>query len=67
MGQIIGLQHKFYGVLRDYYINENNKMNPDALTDSVLSGINPIMRHIGVKPFYIIIVVLVFLELKNIF
>ena len=40
-----------YGVFRDYYVNENNKMNPDALTDSVLSGENPIMRHIWGQTF----------------
>ena len=40
MGELMNW-YDFYGVLRDYYVNENNKMNPDALTDSVLSGIKP--------------------------
>ena len=51
MGELMNWATDFYGVLRDYYVNENNKMNPDALTDSVLSGINPIMRHIWGQTF----------------
>ena len=51
LSELMNWAQDFYGVLRDYYINENNKMNPDALTDSVLSGINPIMRHIWGQTF----------------
>ena len=34
--QIFGLQHKFYGALRDYYNNENSKFNPDALPNLLI-------------------------------
>ena len=51
LGELMLWARDMYGVFRDYYVNENNKMNPDALTDSVLSGINPIMRHIWGQTF----------------
>ena len=51
MGELMNWASDFYNVFLDYYINENNKLNPDALTDSVLSGINPIMRHLWGNAF----------------